>query len=120
MGVNKTHYIIFGFKVHPNKLKSEKIDIWSDKFLPYIEGHKDIPYTIIYDGMCGEYLVFGKLIHKDHDYDSFSFTSISYKDFFDDKENKEVTQAFIDLFGKEIFNDLEDEEPQMLVFTHFS
>jgi hypothetical protein len=53
MGVNKTHYIIFGFKVHPNKLKSEKIDIWSDKFLPYIEGHRIFPIPL-YMTECAE------------------------------------------------------------------
>jgi hypothetical protein len=120
MGVNRTDYIIFGFKVSPKEIETRNIDLWTGKYLPYLEGQKDILYIIINDGMCGEYLVFGKLINQAVDYEGTTFTVISYKDFFDDEENKKVTQAFIDLFGKEVYDTLDDEEPQMLVFSHFS
>ena len=48
MAINKTDYIIYGWKL-PYMVKDmngEELDLWDDKFLPYIEGHKNIQYSI--------------------------------------------------------------------------
>lgn len=120
MGVDRTDYIIFGFKLNPEELKRKNINLWDEKYLPYREGRKNIPYSIIHDGMCGEYTVFGKVINSTGDYEGTSFTVINYKDFFDDELNNELIQDFIALFGKELYETLDEEEPQMLVFSHYS
>lgn len=119
MGVDRTDYIVFGFKMNPALFKSKKIDIWDNKYLPFMEGHPGITDTIVYDGMSGEYLVFGKLINRAEEHEGVNFTTISYKDFFDDEETKRVTEKFIELFGKEILDELDDDEPQMFVFSHY-
>lgn len=51
MGVDRTDYIIYGWKL-PYGLKNSdgnEIDFFEDKYLPYVEGHKGIQYTIIVD-----------------------------------------------------------------------
>ena len=120
MGVDRTDYIVFGFKMSPELLKSKNISIDDDKYLPYIEGHKGEQDTIVYDYMMGKYVVFGKLINQSWDYEEGKFTTISYQDFFDDEETKRVTDKFIELFGQDVLDELEDDEPQMFVFSHYS
>lgn len=120
MGVERTDYIIYGFVISPSALKKNNIDIWDDKFLPYMEGWPDVSEAIIYDGMNGEYVVFGSAIHKSHDYEGIPLKSVSYKDFFDEGKKSGITNKFIELFGKNIFNnELDDEDPQVIIFSHF-
>jgi hypothetical protein len=120
MGITRTDFIIYGFKVNPEEISKRKIDLWSDLFRHYREGNKDIPYVIVYDGMNEDYLVFGKIIQSTNDYDGIPLTKISYKDFFNDDENDSLTDAFIDLFGEEIYDTLEEEDPEIIIFSHFS
>lgn len=120
MGVDRTDYIIYGFKFKPNDLKAKGIDIHSDKYLPFIEGHKGIDDVIVYDYMSGEYVVFGKLMHSSNESAGIEFNTISYKDFCDDQESDRITSKFKELFGESIYDDLQESEPEMYVFSHFS
>jgi hypothetical protein len=120
MGVDRTDYIVYGFKLHPNDLKAKGISIHDDKYLPYMEGHPDIVDVIVYDAMSGKYVVFGNLINKAEEHEGTIFTTISYKDFFDDEERRRVTDKFKELFGDAVYGDLEEDEPQMFVFSHYS
>jgi hypothetical protein len=121
MGVDRTDYIIYGFKMKPNDLKSNGINIHDDnKFLPYIEGHIGVKEVIVYDYMCGEYVVFGKLINRADGDAGTNFTTISFQDFFDDEERDFVTDTFKELFGEDVYNDLDEDEPQIFVFSHYS
>ncbi len=120
MGVDRTDYIIYGFNIPPAVAKENGVDIWDDKYLPFMEGRPGIFEAIVYDGMSGEYLVFGKVIHKSEDYEGIPLKTVSYKDFFDDSEKDAITQKFIELFGQNIYdNEIEDEEPQVIIFSHF-
>lgn len=119
MGVERTDYIIFGFKFDPAELKRNNIDIWDDKYLPFTEGHKGVTDTIVYDGMNGEYIVFGKLINKAEEYDGVGFHSISIKDFFDVEEERRLRDKFIELFGSQIYDGLDKTNPEMMVFSHY-
>lgn len=116
MGVDRTDYIVYGWKL-PFKYFDEKgIDIWEDKkFLPYIEGWKDEKYCIIQDGMSGKYTVFGKLITSAADYEGFNFFEISEDTLQISKT--EIINKFQEVFG------LSDEtigNPKPLVFNHWS
>lgn len=63
MGIDRTCYLVFGAEI-----EHEKVDY--EKHLPMIEGHRDAPFQIVDDPMCGEYAVVGKiLIGIDPDYD---------------------------------------------------
>jgi hypothetical protein len=119
MGVERTDYIVFGFKMNPELLKRKRINIWDDKYLPFIEGHKGVPDVFVYDGMNEEYAVFGKLINRAEEHEGVNFTTISYKDFFDVEESSRVIGKFIELFGEDMLDELDDDEPQMFVFSHY-
>lgn len=120
MGIDRTDYIIYGFKMNPSDLKSKGINIHDDKFLPYIAGHPGIKEVIVYDYMSGEYVVFGKLINRATGETGTDFTTISYKDFFDSESVDYIVGRFKELFGESIYNDLDEEEPQFYIFSHYS
>ena len=73
MGYSKYAELVFGWKLAgmPTNSKGEKLSPYEDEFMPYVEGHKGIEETIIYDQMCGDYVVFGKLLG--HVYDCGDF-----------------------------------------------
>lgn len=120
MGIDRIDYIIYGFKMKPNDLKSKGINIHDDKFLPYIEGHPGVKEVIVYDYMSGEYVVFGKLVCKSDESSGFEFINISYRDFFDTEEATRVIDKFYELFGCFPSELNADEDPSMFVFSHFS
>ncbi len=120
MGVDRTDYIIFGFKFSPKDLKQHGIDLWDDKYLPYIEGHQGVEYIIVNDGMSGEYVVFGKLINQADENEGSNFKKIEYDSFFSDQVNKAIIYKFKELFGNEMYASIEDIDPQLLVFSHYS
>lgn len=94
MGVSSTHYIILGAKITPQQLKAQMppcpedvcIEDWSCVFL---EDYEDNGYqkkitskndlTSVYDGMCGEYVVIGKVLAKGVDGDGLPMTKAEYK-----------------------------------------
>lgn len=81
MGVDRTDYIVYGYKL-PYELKNEngKIDLWDDKFLPMIEGHQGEEFTLISDGMSGQYNVFGLRIESGGDkYEGWDFVNLDFK-----------------------------------------
>lgn len=111
MSVERTDYIVYGWKL-PYELKNEngKIDLWADKFLPYIEGHKGETFTLVSDGMCGSYNVFGKLLaHATDDGDGWGFKNLDLSNL----NPIEVKEKY-----KELFNS-EPSEPCLFIFSHF-
>lgn len=113
MSVDRTDFIVYGWKL-PYKLKNEngEIDLWADKFLPFIEGHKGVEYTLISDGMSGEYNVFGKLIaHATDDGNGWGFKNLD----FTATNSEEVKSKYKELF--EI--DTSPSEPYLFIFSHF-
>lgn len=120
MSVDRTDYVIYGYKIDPKQLRRMGVNIHDDKHERMLCGHKEEKYRIVDDQMSGEYVVFGKLIANSDTYTGFKMTQISYQDFFDDDEIEEIKNRFIGTFG---FNpevvDV-DDEPQMIIFTHYS
>jgi hypothetical protein len=114
MGVDKTDYVIVGYKL-PYDLKNKegnKVDWWDDeKWLRYIEGWKDEPMTLILDGMSGEYAVFGRVLASG-DYNGIDFVEIDINTIND----AEVMQAFYLLF-KDILSEF--QRPKVFAFSHF-
>jgi len=50
MGLYRTDYIIYGYKL-PFEIKNKKglINLWDNKFLPFIEGHKGENFILLRD-----------------------------------------------------------------------
>jgi len=112
MGVDRTDYIVYGWKLPANYFETKGIDIWGDKFLRYIEGWEGEKYTIIKDGMCGKYCVFGLMITQANE-EGFEFFEITN----DSLSPIELTDKFKEVFG---FTDESIGYPKHLVFTHWS
>lgn len=110
MSVDRSDHIIYGWKL-PFKLTKNGLDIdyFEDvKYLELIEGRPGIEYSIIRDGMCCEYTVFGQRI-KDAD-DSWDFVELDIS-----KLDSEVLKSKY----RELF-DGEPEEPKLFIFSHYS
>lgn len=115
MSAYRTDHIVYGWKL-PYDIKNsngESIDLWNDKFLPMIEGHKGEKLTLIRDDMAGEYTVFG----------------IRFKDCNSDEgwdcEILEPCFNGVDALGLIIkFRELFDREPEgnpaLLIFSHWA
>jgi hypothetical protein len=112
MGLYRTDYIVYGWKlpILMTDKDGNKIDFWDDKFLPYIEGHKGVDFTIVRD-FDKKHLVFGKLIGINSDgwdYQNIDVTKLNAK---------EVQDKY-----KEVF-ELEDDvlaEPYLFIFSHWN
>jgi hypothetical protein len=85
MGVAATHYVVLGVALK-NKAQVKKFFGISEKFLDFTDkyndnGYKDKPTKtdsgihMIVDGMCGEYIVIGKILSKGVD-DGLPFTQM--------------------------------------------
>jgi hypothetical protein len=115
MGVSRTDYVVVGWK-----LKKELVD------------HKDFDWDrmydrasdeFIYDGMCGNYLVFGKLVCYSDEYEGFVFTELEPADLvLSDEELDELKGLFKEVtFGQELDTWVETSaEPKAFIFSHFS
>ena len=75
MGAEQVTYVMTGIRVKRTVLEDMGIDIYDDKFLPYIEGHPGEPIDIVEDSQS-EYIYMGEVILKKccEDYDDISNT----------------------------------------------
>lgn len=117
MGADLTTYLVFGFKAKKEELKKRNLSLRSEKFLPYIEGHPGIIDTLVSD--LGDSFVFGRrLSHLDADKEGIN--QIQYQDITLDAENHRLILSFIDLFGEDVYLSLEEKEPVLMHFNHWS
>lgn len=106
---DRIDYITFGWKLpYIIENKYGKIDMWNDKFLPYIEGHKGVEFSIIRDGMSNKYTVFGIIINSDSE--GWDFTNIDLNKIDIDK----VKSKYLELFGEN-----PSTEPTLFIFSNF-
>jgi len=73
MSTQINQYIVYGTKLDYSKYKG---DVWYDIFEPYCDNpfegiHHYNGICVIDDGMCGEYIVVGRVIHKTGDHQFF-------------------------------------------------
>lgn len=116
MSVDRTDYIVYGWKL-PYQIKNKNgvIDLWDDKYLPMMKGHKGEEYTIISDGMSGGYTVFGKLIISGGDkYEGWEFNDLSI----DKLDANSVKAKYLELFELDDIGGI--GEPTLFIFSHFS
>ena len=113
MSVYRKDYIVFGWKLPYDISNGEgKIDFYSDKFLPMIEGHRGEDFSIIRDGMCGEYTVFGLVMESGGDsYDGWGFIELDSSIL----DHERVKSKYREVFGMD-----EVSEPSLFIFSHFS
>jgi hypothetical protein len=108
MGVDRTDYLVIGWKLNKDLYRELSDDaIMSGYF--------------IYDVMCGEYLVFGKIIAHAEEPDGFYFTEIKPESLIlMNNEIYELKQTFKELTGRQLMECIEsDIVPKAMLFSHF-
>ena len=111
MSVSRTDAIVYGWKL-PYGIRENFDD---EKFLPLIEGHKGEDFTLVIDGMCGGYIVFGLRLASGGDtYEGWDFINLDFKDL----DAEKVKAKYRELFG--LSPDALCAEPYLFIFSHFS
>jgi len=114
MGVERTDYIIFGWKLSDdcrkkiNNLNQNNEDL----ILPYIEGWADCKYRIIEDGMSDEYSVFGIELESADQYNGWDFFEIEI-DKIKQNDILKLKEEYNKLFGIIL------DEPKLFIFSHY-
>jgi len=111
MGLYRTDYIVYGWKL-PLLMRDKDgndIDFWDDKFLPYIEGHKGVDFTIVRD-FDNKQMAFGKLIGINSDGWDYQNLDINKLD------AKEVQDKYNEVF--EVEGSV--AEPYLFIFSHWN
>ena len=100
MGVDKTHYVILGIDI-----QDLDMDFWGkeDKYLPYIEGHRDVKYSIINGSMDDNYCFFGKVLAKGDKQEGISLTTINEEEI-SYSEKEEILYKTNKLFDSDFNN----------------
>jgi hypothetical protein len=114
MGVDRSDYLIYGYKMPPDYLESKGIELFEDrKYLPFIEGWKDEDYSIVHDQMCGKYCVFGYSVAYANS-NGFEFVELPPDGW--PVTADQVKEKFKEVFG---FDSSELGEPKVLLFSHY-
>lgn len=114
MGVDRSDYIIYGWKLPYEILDTEgkEIDLYHEKFESMMCGFEEEEYTLISDGMCGNYNVFGiPILYCNEEYEGWDFVEIDIQKFDADKVKAKY---------KEMFKTEPETEPKLFIFSHFS
>lgn len=115
MSVDRTDYIIYGWKMPYENMGSDgKELVFYDgpKYRSMTEGHKGEDFSLIVDGMSGEYTVFGfNLSHGGDKYEGWDFVQLDFS---------KVDVARVKERFKEVFEKEPETEPTLFIFSHFS
>lgn len=109
MGVDRSDYIIYGWKLPADFLKP--VHPYDEQYLQYVEGRPGESFSMVYDGMSGEYLAFGYLIAHSDEYNGFDFHEIDVSQL---PHPDQIKSKFVEVFGKH-----PESDPKVLVFTHW-
>lgn len=112
MGVDKTDYVMVGYKL--TKDECQLFDVMDEYLLPYVEGRPGIEMSLIFD-MNGDDVIFGKTITKFYNYEyELNFREIDISNIKYDMEN--VHSEFNQVFER--FNIKRVEQPKLIAFSN--
>jgi hypothetical protein len=115
MGVDRTDYLVLGWKLNTDLLKHPSFDL--DRV------YDRAPDEFIYDSMTGEYAVFGRIILEVSDEtEGFTFNELEPADLvLSEDEISILRELFREMtFGLELNDWIEGpKEPRALLFSHF-
>lgn len=106
MSVSVTNYVVLGYVLN------NKIDVYDDKYIWMLEGHKWEKFSIIDDGMSGEYIVFWIILSRINNNEEMPMAEI-------DTNNLSRLMAEVREGCKELVEQREDA-PKLLMFQHYS
>ena len=116
MGIDKTDYVMVGYKLNEEETKQINA-IWTDEsILPYIEGRPGYDCSLIFD-MNGDNMVFGKVLIRFNSYnDETNFRGVDVTGIKYDMED--VQSTFNQVFAQLNIN--RKELPTIVAFSNFS
>jgi hypothetical protein len=106
MGLDRSDYIIYGYKLP----KDIELNLWDNKFRPMIEGHKGEQFTIIED----KYIVFGICMARSDE--GWNFVPLDFKDV-EVQNAQKIKTKYYELFGTEPSS---LGEPELFIFSNYS
>jgi len=107
MGIDRTDYLIVGWKLNPDLYR--ELDIAATDSGQFI-----------YDYMSGKYLVFGNVIAHTEEPEGFDFTTIEPEQLImTDYEIFEMKQNFMSLTDRRLMECAEETVPKAMLFSHF-
>ncbi len=115
MGVDRSDYLMIGWKLRTELIDREDFD--------FDRVYDRAPDEFIYDGMCGSYIVFGKLVLYSDLYEGFTFSELEPADLvLSEEELEELKELFREItFGQELLTwSISGTEPKAFLFSHFS
>lgn len=107
MGVDRTDYLMIGAEVGTGSFD------W-DKHQAEREGAPGARFDLVYDGMCGEYCIAGKIIARSCPFESTEAVKIDPETLNVDREA--LAKTVSDAFGI----DLSEDDFSLILFSHFS
>ncbi len=115
MGIDRSDYLMIGWKLNTELVDHKDFD-WH---LVYDRA----PDEFIYDGMCGKYIAFGKMVLYSDAYEGFTFTELEPADLvISEEEATELKELFREItFGQKLLDwSISGFEPKAFLFSHFS
>jgi hypothetical protein len=106
MGVDRTDYLMFAAE-----MGAKEFD-W-DKHEAEMNGAPEAKFDIVYDGMCGNYCLAGKIIAKSEPYEGFEMAKINVGAVM---QANELAEAVSESFGRKVA----PSEFSLILFSHFS
>lgn len=106
MGVDRTDYLMFA-----TEMDAKDFDL--DKHEAEVSGAPSAKFDIVYDGMCGEYCLAGKIIAKSDPYEGFEKAKINVGAVL---EATELAEVVSESFGRK----LSPADFSLILFSHFS
>jgi hypothetical protein len=105
MGVDRTDYLMLAAD-----MGTDGFDY--DKHEAEISGAPGAKFDIVYDGMCGEYCLAGKIIAKSEPYDGFERAKINVGAVL---QAQELAEAISESFGRKLV----PSDFSLIIFSHF-
>lgn len=113
MGVDRYDYLMVGVDLGMDFVRGN--DGFYDQFQAEFEGAPDRRFDIVYDGMCGQYCIVGKIIASASDpYVGFEMQQVDLAQIY--VHDPELAMAISEATGKSVTaSDL-----KLLLFSHFA
>lgn len=114
MGLDRSDYIMYGYRL-PSTIKNaegEKIDWFSDRFLPLIEGHQGEEFRIIIGEGTSD-IFFGLRLYSATDRNGWDFQHLDFKNL----DAEKVKRKYREVFG--LVEDVSIAEPYLFIFSNW-
>ena len=123
MGTSFEHYIVTGLSLNKQELKilDKQDSEWleNDRFGKYEHKNGFQGFNLWFDSMCGDYLVFGKLITEGTESEGIEFTAFSPEYINENFHHNSENQSLVDTFNRLFNQKMKISDISLIIFTHW-